>query len=274
MFPIALKGAKAIVDQASSVKNYLKSSADQLAAQTPEPSQALDALKSFATSYAAFIPGGRAFVDSSFKDLDAVRAKHGDAVDKIVKDTYAQMQSLVKKDGLSLDGAAKAYDVLTTQMKKIGDLAADAAGDLIDRHPEIKEKLGGSVDQLRTYAEKYGPDAKKRVDETWAQVSEVLKNGKGLSKENIDNVRKIVQDAAASIEELGNEAFKKGIEQAQPMLDKVPQVKELINKNMNDLMKKADWQELYQKIQEAVKNGKTQPVEEYVKKVLEATKDK
>ncbi len=105
-------------------------------------------------------------------------------------------------------------------------------------------------------------------------MSEVLKNGKGLSKENIDNVRKIVQDAAASIEELGNEAFKKGIEQAQPMLDKVPQVKELINKNMNDLMKKADWQELYQKIQEAVKNGKTQPVEEYVKKVLEATKDK
>jgi hypothetical protein len=52
--------------------------------KAPEPNEALKWLHSTATSYAAFIPGAKGYVDSAFKDLEKVQQKHGQEVDDIV----------------------------------------------------------------------------------------------------------------------------------------------------------------------------------------------
>jgi hypothetical protein len=44
------QGVSTVVDQATTFKNYIKTSADALAKNTPEPSEALESLKSFAYS--------------------------------------------------------------------------------------------------------------------------------------------------------------------------------------------------------------------------------
>lgn len=260
------------MDQAQSIKSYLTKTADSVSKNTPEPNEAIESLKSFASSYAVFIPGGKAFVETTFKDLDTVRSKHGDEVDKIVKDTYKEVQGLVKKDGFSLEAVAKAWDVLTTQLGKITSLASDAFEDVIENHPDLKKKVGGSFTQLKQYGDKYGPQAKEKVDKVYSQIKDVLKTG--LTTENINKIQKIIQESVDSMQDLGQEAFKKGMEQAQPLLDKAPEVKKLLDKNLKDLMKKADWQELYSKIQESVKTGKVEPVQKYVESVLDKTEDK
>lgn len=37
----------------------------------------------------------------------------------------------------------------------------DAAEDVLENHPQLKEKLGGSADQLKQLGEQIGPKAKK-----------------------------------------------------------------------------------------------------------------
>ena len=76
-------------------KEYVNTATQKLKESTPEPNEALDWLRNAATSYAAFIPGARGYVDSAFDDIDAIREKHGDEVDQIVRDAYDEMRSVV-----------------------------------------------------------------------------------------------------------------------------------------------------------------------------------
>merc|ERR1711862_386913 len=54
---------------------------------------------------------------------------------------------------------------------------------------------------------------------------------------------------------MGDEAWKKGMEQAKPYLDKNPKVKELIENNAG---------ELFEKAKQAVNEGSTEDLEKYV----------
>jgi hypothetical protein len=51
-------------------------------------------------------------------------------------------------------------------LKRIGDLASDSVDDILNSHPILKNKLGGSIDQLKYMDDQFGPEAKKIVDET------------------------------------------------------------------------------------------------------------
>ena len=62
-------------------------------------------------------------------------------------------------------------------MKRILDLAGDAASNIMNNHSELKSKVGGSLDQLKQIGEQYGPEAKKQVDQTWDQIESILNNG-------------------------------------------------------------------------------------------------
>jgi hypothetical protein len=66
------------VETYTTTKSYFNSASEKLKQATPEPNQALEALRSTANHYAAFIPGGKSYVDAAFKDIDAIREKHGD----------------------------------------------------------------------------------------------------------------------------------------------------------------------------------------------------
>ncbi|EUC40039.1 hypothetical protein COCMIDRAFT_10000 [Bipolaris oryzae ATCC 44560] len=263
-------GARDVVVASKTAKGYVKSASQKIKEQTPEPNEALQWLRQAAQSYAAFIPGAKSYVDSAFDDLDAIRAKHGDEVDRIVREAYDEMRQVLGKGDMSLVTAHQTWDVITKHMSRIADLAGDASQQIMDNHPQLKEKLGGNIDKLKEYGDKYGPEAKKEVDRTWNQISDVVKTG--MSAGNIEKIRSIVQEKIEKLNKMGDEVWKKGMEQAKPYLDKNPQVKKLVEENA-DALKGGNVQELYQRVKSAVEKGDTGDLQSYIKSVADKAKD-
>lgn len=263
-------GARDVVLASKTAKGYVQSASQKIKEQTPEPNEALQWLRQAAQSYAAFIPGAKGYVDSAFDDLDAIRAKHGEEVDNIVREAYEEMRQVLGRGDMSLVTAHKTWDVITKHMSRIADLAGDASQQIMDNHPQLKEKLGGNIDKLKEYGDKYGPEAKKEVDRTWKQISDVVKTG--LSASNIEKIRSIVQEKIEKLNKMGDEAWKKGMEQAKPYLDKNPQVKKLVEENA-DALKGGNVQELYQRVKSAVEKGDTGDLQSYIKSIADKAKD-
>lgn len=218
-------------------------------------------LRSTATSYAAFIPGAKAYVDSAFNDLDKVQANHGKEVEEIVNNSYKELKDATKK-GMTMETATKTWEILEKTIKQLGELASDSASEILDNHPQLKEKVGGNLDQLKSMADNYGPEAKNQLDETYQQITDVIKGG--VSVESINKVRQLIQEKTEQMKKFGDEAWKKGMEQAKPYLDKNPQVKEIVEKNA-DSLKNGNFAELFEKVKDAVSSGNTDQLQQYVK---------
>lgn len=262
-------GAKTVHDTFTAAKKQYAKAQSAVAQKTPEPNEALQWLKSTALGYAAFIPGGKQYVNSAFADLEKVQEKHGDEVNKIVQQTYEDLKKESKK-GLTLETAQGTWEVLERALSDIADLARDSIGDILDNHPEVKEKIGGNWEQLKKLAESKGPEAKKELDHTYSQIKEVIAGGVGVGA--IDKIRKIVQEKTEKLQKLGEEAWKKGLEEAKPLLEKNPKVKEFVESNA-DILKKGNTAEVFEKVKNAVTSGNTDDLQEYVKKAGEAAKN-
>ena len=235
----------------------------QLKESSPDPNVALEWLRSSAKSYAAFIPGATGYVDSAFDDLDAVRSKHGKEVDNIIKEAYAELRD-ISQEGMSMTAAKKAWDILQKHLQRISDLVGDAASDIINNHPALKEKVGGNLDQLKQMGDKYGPEAKKQVDETWDQIRDIVKSG--VSTTTIPKVQSLVQEKIQKVQELGGKVWDQGMEKVKPYLDKSPEVKEIVEENKERLKKQGNVQELYEKVKDAVQSGNVDSLKQYVRK--------
>ena len=225
-------------------------------------------IKQLLYSYVAWVPGGRAYVDAAFNDWEKIRENHKDEADKIVNDAYKHFQE-VAKAGFSLDAASRAYEAVADLSKKLADLTTDAAADLLDNHPQAKEKLGGSVDQLKQMGDKYGPEAKKQVDETWKQLKDLASGG--FNAENLDKARKIIEEKVEQVRKLGDEAWKRGLEEAKPLLDKNPKVKELVENNA-DALRQGNATELFEKAKKAIESGDLGGLEGYVNDAVDKAK--
>ncbi|RYP50362.1 hypothetical protein DL768_004127 [Monosporascus sp. mg162] len=250
-------------------KKYQEASR-KLQSTTPDADQATNYIKEFCYSYVTWVPGGRQAVDTIFKDVDTLRQNHRDEVNQLVNDAYRQFQDLSKSD-LSMETASKAFDILADLSKEFGNLAGDALTDILDNHPQIRQRFGGSIDQLKQMGEEYGPEAKRQVDQTWQQVKEIM--GSGLTAANLDKARRLVEEKVEQVQKLGDEAWKKGMEQAKPYLDKNPKVKELIEKNEGAL-RRGNVTALFQEAKKAAESGNTGDLENYVNSAVEKSKSK
>lgn len=236
--------------------------------KAPSTDEAIDRLKNICYSYVFLIPGGRHYVDVAFKDLESVRESHGDDVDKLVSETYAKFQDIAKS-GLSMEAATKTYEALADLGQKLAHLAANAADKVLDNHPQIKEKVGEPINQLKQMGEQYGPEAKKMVDDTWNQIGDLL--SQGFSADTVDKVRKIIEEKTQQLRKLGDQAWKKGMEQAKPYFDKNPQVKKLIEENQ-DMLKQGNATALFKQVKTAVESGDVSKLESYVKDAVQKGK--
>lgn len=259
----SLSGAKSAVQTAKEAQGYINSAKDSLKVQfqdkTPDTNQAIETLKQTALKYAGWVPGGKAYVDSAFRDLESVRQKHGTEVDNIVSETYEELRDVSKK-GFNLDTASETYNVLSKQFERLLSLAGDASEDILNNHPELKQKVGGSADQLKQLGQRLGPEAKKEVDETWKQVREVVQGG--LTIDSADKIRRMIQEKTQKLREMGEQAFNQGFEQLKPMLEKNPQVKKLVEENMETL-KQGNVGEGIEKVKNAISSGSTEQLESY-----------
>lgn len=260
----------AINKTAKQANDKYQQAATKLQQATPDADQTIGYIKDFCYSYVAWIPGGKSYVDTAFKDVETVRQKHKDEVDELLNDAYKQFQDVSKK-GLSLEAVTHAFEVLADLSKKIGALATDAASDVLDNHPQLKERVGPAVDTLKQYGEQYGPEARKQVNETWKQVQGVLAGG--FTAANFDKARKLIEEKVDQVKKLGDEAWKKGLEEAQPYLDKNPKAKELIEKNA-DALKNGNIAELWSQAKKAADSGDFGNLENYVNESVDKAKEK
>ena len=256
-----MSGAKSFVNAAHSTKSYFDKAFQKTKEAAPEPNQALQWLRDTTLSYAALIPGAKSYVNTAFDDLDKIHDKHGSEVDSIVKDAYNELKD-ASKDGASMQTVASAWEVLQKAMQRIGALAGDAADDILQNHPELKEKVGGSLTDLKNMGKQYGPEAQKKVDETWSQVQDIIKGGVGVGA--VDKIRKLVQERSEDLKSFGDQAWKKGMEQAQPFLDKQPELKKMVEENKDKLLK-GDLGKLWKQVQEAANSGNTDDLQKFVK---------
>lgn len=262
-------GAKELLTATKTTKDYVNTASKKLKEATPEPNEALDWLRDMAKSYAAFIPGAKGYVDAAFDDIDAIRSKHGDEVDKIVSEAYEELRSVAQKGELDVATAQKAWSIVVKHLGRIGDLAGDAAQQIMDNHPQLKEKVGGNLDYLKEMGNNYGPEVKKEVDRTWEQIADIVKTG--VSAANIEKIRKLVEEKKEKLQKLGDQAWEKGMEEAKPYLEKSPKVKELIEENA-DALKKGKWADLYEKVKKAAESGDMGDLESYVKSAADKAK--
>ncbi|KIW05027.1 uncharacterized protein PV09_04182 [Verruconis gallopava] len=258
-------GAKTVVNTAKEAQEYMRSTQEEFKRQfqekAPSPNEAMRWLRQVTTYYAGFLPGASGFVNATFDDLDKIRERHGDEVDQIVREAYEELKSVGQKGGMDLKTAQKAWEILQKHVERIAELAGDAAEDILENHPKLKKAVGENIQLLKQYSEEYGPEAKKAYEETKKQVGDILKNG--LSADSVSKLQKLAEEKVEQVKKLGDKAWQKSLDEARPLLDKNPKVKELLESNASAL-KQGNIKELFTKIREAVESGSTEDLEKYV----------
>lgn len=260
-----LSGTKTLVDYAHSSKTQLDNVFKSATDKAPKPSEAVQWLKQTVEGYTKFIPGANQYVETAFQDVEKIQQNHGDEVNKIINNAYNELKD-VTKQGASLGAATEAWNVLQKCFKQLGELAGDAAEDILDNHPEAKEKVGKQYKQLRQMAEQYGPEAKKQADDTIKQVQDIVKGG--LSADSIDKVRKLVQEKTQELRKYGDQAWEEGMRKAQPVLEKYPELKKQIDQNKDRLLQ-GDLGQLWNKVQQAAQSGNAEDVKNFVQEQVQ-----
>lgn len=141
------------------------------------PNKALDYLRNIAKSYVAIVPGAYTYVDDVFDKLDEIHHSHREEVDSIVASTLEEIRTMTSDNG-SLKDRKKALKVMEIMRRRIGQLSAigvnvggDTLSPLMEKYPEVRDKIGDSYEQMKVVAQEKGADAKALLDETAQQAS-------------------------------------------------------------------------------------------------------
>lgn len=254
-------------------RNYLNPGPEQFKVEfreiTPGPTdEVIKALKDVADKYSPWIPGGREFVEKSFNDLGRVRAKHEIEVNEIVRDTYEELRDVSTRNGTSLETVNGTWYILSRRLEELSSLAGDVAQQILESHPEMKGRLDGSFEQLRRLGDRLGPGAKREVDETFCEVSNIVKQG--VNEGTVDRINRIVQDKARQIKSRSQQAWFVAMDQMQHILERNPRVKCIVDDNM-DTSRQGRAKEVSDKIRQAVMSGSTGELERYIKDISKKT---
>ena len=190
-----------------------------------------------------------------------MQQKHGKRVDDIVRTAHHDLKDATK-NGLDLESVGKAWAVIEKATNQIGSLAAESTNDILGQHPDIKEKVGEKLDQLKKMADDFGPEAKKELEDVYQKIKDVLSGG--LGSESVEKIRKLIQEKIQTVEKFGNVAWERGLEEARPYLDRNPKIRAILEENMENL-KHGNLGELWDKVKDAASSGNTEALEEYVR---------
>ncbi|CAL5870333.1 uncharacterized protein PFLUO_LOCUS4569 [Penicillium psychrofluorescens] len=262
-------GAKTLVNANNQTQAYIKQTKQTIAQKAPGPDEAFHWLRDTIKSYAGLIPGARGYIDTAFDDLEKIRNDHEKEFDEVVRDAYNELSDLSKKEGFNTASASKSVQILQKYFSRLFELAGDAAENILDNHPQLKEKVGGSYDQLKQMGDTYGPQAKEEVNQAWEQISNIIK--RGATADSAEEIKNLIQDKKNKLQKFGDQAWQKGHEEFQEYLDKNPKLKQLIDENA-DTLKKGNFKDLWGLVKDSASSGKTENVEKYVKEKVEEAK--
>lgn len=252
-------GTKRVIDGVKSIKASAIQAKDRLAEKTPEPRVILQYLRSTAKAYAGFVPGASGYVDATFDSFDQLADSHNEEFESILKGAYDDLRPILKEGSLDQETAKRVFGVIRERTLQLQDLSARASSDLfgplLDKHPEIKEKLGGTYDQVKKLASQSGPQVQQITKETVAKLSDTFKSG--FDDKSVEKAKQILQESVERLQkatgEVGDEAkraWQKSTEQAQPYLDKLPEIKELLESKASVLMSGEGAMQIWKRVKE------------------------
>ncbi|EJD55711.1 hypothetical protein AURDEDRAFT_109936 [Auricularia subglabra TFB-10046 SS5] len=270
---------KKMVDAAQAAKSTALQARDKVAAlvSNTRPSEALKSLRSLAESYVSLIPGAGSQFDRTFDELDRIAEKHGDKATAIAKKAYDEIQSIASKGQMDMETAGKVADVLRKRIGELQALAGEVGGDILDAHPEVKQKLGGGYEQLQRMVEQKGPEARKAFEDVQKQLKDILANGP--SPDALDRARKLLEsrtrDLRNAMSPAAQQAWDASMEKAKPYLNKLGSdagsLRELLTSNAGALS--AGSKELFDRVKR-VSEAKGGEREKQVKELKEYVEQK
>ncbi|BGP23115.1 hypothetical protein Rt10032_c23g6651 [Rhodotorula toruloides] len=279
----SMSGAKTAVDTARSVSHTATAAKDKLKDVAPNNAkEALNLAKSVAKSYASAIPGGAVLIDQGFDQLESFVDTHGEKAAQIVKDTYADIEKAAKGGKDSGDQIMRALQEAGNKIQAlVGEEASKGWKALGAKYPELQKSLGSQGDELKKLTDKHGPEAQRIATDFYAQATKIVSQG-GLNAETYDAVKKLLaekkDELAQFSQKAGRDAWDASAKAAGPVLDKMPDVKEALDKNLSKLEgyvgedRVKIVKELYSELEKIGKSDKS--VEEKTKAAKQLVQDK
>jgi hypothetical protein len=137
---------------------------------TQNPSETLRYLRNVAKSYVVFVPGASGYVDATFDTFDELHDTHKEDVEQILKEATDEIYKIAQDGSADAKTASRVYEILRKTTSQLQELSKKVGGSILDKSPALKATLGSGYDQLRSLAEKGGPEAKKILDDVTNQV--------------------------------------------------------------------------------------------------------
>ncbi|GAA5902699.1 hypothetical protein JCM8208_007044 [Rhodotorula glutinis] len=233
-------GAKDVVDTARSVSGSAKAAKDKVADLSPSSAkEALGLAKSVAKSYAAAIPGGAVVIDQGFDRLESFLDEHGEKAAQVVKETYADISEAAKGGKDAQDKILKALTSAADKVQKlVGEEAEQGWAKLGEKYPELQKTLGDQGVEFKKLADKHGPEAQRLTSDFYQQSVAIVSKG-GLNAETYEAVKKLLTEKKNELSKFsvkaGQDAWNASANAAAPVLDKMPDVKEALDKNLSKI---------------------------------------
>ncbi|KAI0690907.1 hypothetical protein BC835DRAFT_1417494 [Cytidiella melzeri] len=274
-------GAKKAVDASKVVHAYYQQTKATVAEKAPKsPSEALQYLRSVAKSYAGIIPGASSYVDSTFDSLDELHNTHGEELNKILQGAYDEIREVLKdvKDQESIDAAkaGKLMNILGKRVSELNELGKKAGNDAVakleDKYPMVAQMIGSSYSELKGLAQRGGPEAKKFVDDSIAQIQDTLQNSKN-PQDAWAKARDLVQEKSQKLKGM---VWDKAAEEAKENTELTKLLKENREKFLSQGMSIASLRDVLQRVKAAgaegaLDQGKLAELKDFVQKKAQET---
>ncbi|KAK4047531.1 hypothetical protein OIV83_005318 [Microbotryomycetes sp. JL201] len=262
-----MSGTAKVVNTSRQVIDQAQQAKDKLVQQAPSFQDGLGIVRSIAKSYAAAIPGAGGAVDAAFDQLDKLAKDHGPEVQKLVKDTY---DDLVKAAQSGKDASDKIASVLTEAAQKVQNLVGAESekllGTLKEKFPDAGNALSQQYDELNKLAGKHGPEASRIASSFYNDAAAIVSKG-GLNAQTLESVQKLLREKTNEVKDFsqraGKDAWEASAKSASPLLDKMPDVRKLVDDNVERLSsvvgedKAKAIKDMYGELEKISKSGKS-----------------
>lgn len=118
-----------------------------------------------------------------------------------------------------------------------GKVGNDLINPLLESNPKLKDVVGDSLGQLKSLADRHGPQARKLYDDTEHQLKSLVDRGlsAGTLAEAAHLVRSRSQEIADMAKDAAGDAWQEAAKRAKPYLDQLPDARDALDKALGPI---------------------------------------
>ncbi|KAK9764001.1 hypothetical protein K7432_008872 [Basidiobolus ranarum] len=180
-------------------------------------------------------------VGGSLEELKSLGGKGGEDIQKIVIKTYSEIKRILD-EGVKENTVNEITELVKNNMEdakkligKEGDVVWDKdvilVGLFLDKMPEVKKKAAKATYLFSEAAREHGPQVKNMVEDLLSRLKKISE--KGINEDTIMEAKVLVDEKLSALQKLTEKTreqmWKKSEELADPILQKSPELKKIVN---------------------------------------------